>query len=180
VDFREAREDPEWREALYGRRDLPEDGKRLGYLAERLFVSLGAQAVGMCEKGAKRLLDLAILAIPAELSQRTRRFLQRVSRCYVWGFDAECAVFCRSVVEASFQDVVPDEACRSALGDGARVNLSNRIEAAHRKMLVSDTVRDAAHRVRDAGNSAVHDTPDTSFDAFHIISDTMCILESLG
>jgi len=155
---------------------------RLGYLCEQLFLELLGQAVGMCEKGTRRLLDLSMMTIVAAPAKPTADFLRRVSRCYLWGFDPECIILCRSVLDTAFREAVSDERCESALGlpKGCEFSLSNRIEVAYKKGLISRRARQAAHRVKHRGNKAVHDNPRATQDVHGTVVDTLTVLKAIA
>lgn len=76
--------------------DLPQ-------VRDRLTISLAYTAVDeLLPRAQKRAGNLVALMAARELSPRAAAFLDRATTSYLWGFDPECLVMCRSVLEAAF------------------------------------------------------------------------------
>jgi len=165
-----------------GLRCLPDAGEPLNYVCEWLFLNLFERAIPACEEGAYRLLELSMLAIEAVPAEPTLDFLRRVSRCYVSGFEPECVILCRSVLDSAFREVFDDDFCRSVLDARGEdeYSLCSRIRAAHKSMRISDAVQDAAFRVKYKGNEAVHHNPDANVDVESTIADTLQVLRAIA
>src|SRR5438105_15287060 len=68
-----------------------------------------------------RVMQLARLAKPIDTQPRVVGFLTRVSRCFLYGFDAECAIMCRAAIDSALESEISrvdpldqriDDACR--------------------------------------------------------------------
>ncbi len=148
---------------------------------ERLLIDLSWQAVGRIEEAAKRMLRLYELVLRTKPSQATQKFLGRLGRCYVWGFDSECIILCRAVLDTAFRDIVPAEVCeRHCRGDASHgYTLSNRMHAALKEGYIDGSVKRLATQVKVRGDSAVHYQPDVTQDILGTIRDTVVVLEKL-
>jgi len=119
----------------------------------------------------KRATQLVTLIASRRLSDRALAYLDRATRLHLWGFDPECAIMCRSVLEAALvarlSDLLElDEppppleqllvlAGRNNLLPGYEVTANNRRGWRARKgSLLAD-----ADRIRWIGNQLVHDLP---------------------
>jgi hypothetical protein len=118
---------------------------------------------------------------PLDPSKNAAKFLQRVSRCYVYGFDTECVVMCRSVLDAEFESEISADDCISALGGNFRnrYNLDDRISAAGKLNRVSFEACEHAHDVRRTGNNAVHVRADAKVDPLSVIKKTLSVIREL-
>ena len=167
-------------EALWELGEYLPEGTPLGYLGERLFVDLLGQAVGMCEDGARRLLDLLRLTIVAAPAKPTADFLRRVSRCYLWGFDAECVILCRSALDTAFRERMSDEMCESGLEPTQRrFSLADWIKAAFKKKLINYDEKEAAFSVKERGDKAVHYDPRATQDICGTVVLTLTVLKAI-
>lgn len=136
---------------------------------EHLCVALAWDAVGKIENGAFRLLDLWSVAVRAKPHPVSVSFLRHVSRCYVWGFDSECIMLCRSVLDTTFQELRPEI-----------YRMDERIDSVAEAGLISAETADAAHRVRVRANKAIHHEPDIRVSARDVIRDALTVLEAVA
>ena len=136
---------------------------------EHLFIKLAWDSIDKIEEGSFRLMDLWGLVTRANPCPASVQFLRRVSRCYVWGFDTECIILCRSVLDTAFREVRPDER-----------TLYDQIEAVARDGWIEPDVAKAAHRVRHRGKKAVHYEPDLPVNPLDVIRDTLTVLEAIA
>lgn len=153
----------------------------LRMIGEKLCASLAWEAMNIVEDGTRRILKLYILVIKTAPSKTTQSFLSRLSRCFVWGFDPECIILCRSAIDAAFRDVVDDEICRKyeILPRSYEFTLSSRIQAAFKEGIIDNRIRNAAYRVKNRGDKAVHYQPDLGEDVWQVIRDTLSVLQRI-
>jgi hypothetical protein len=151
---------------------------------ERLCIHMAWPAVE--EKivvGANRILHLVELLARAEPSAEALQFLARVSRCFIWGFDIECVILCRAVIDSAFQSRVGQDMCARYCsprpGYAGNYTLAQRIEAARREKIITQLVTDAARRVVGEGNNLLHVRPELTSDPLAVLEDTLTVIKSL-
>lgn len=143
---------------------------------ERFVIDISWEAIRQIEEGASRIFRLYKLVLRSDPSEPTQKFLSRLSRCFVWGFDPECVILCRAVIDTSFKDAVSDEICKK---HSHRFTLSGRIQAARKEEIINEDTKNKALDIKDRGNNAVHDQPDTK-DVWYTVCNTVDVLEALG
>lgn len=168
-----------------------EDSKPFELLDEHMCITCGWEAMTMLSTARERFLDLLLLLRDRQPCNRARAFLQRVARCYLFGFDAECVVMCRAVLDREFEAEISGEDVESWWGwykstDNGRNDkcknapkiLWGRIQTALFKRRLTQEEFDAADTVRDRGNDAVHKKPAGS-DALDCVRATVQTLDAL-
>ncbi len=149
---------------------------------ERLCVKLAEDfAADRLVVGANRILQLSNLVVRGKPSLATLRFLRHISRCFIWGFDAECVILCRGAMDTAFANAVSDEICdkhglrRASFGH----TLANRITAACMEGIIDKRTKSAAFRVNTPATEAAHRNPDGVLDVLGIVEDTMSVIQRL-
>jgi hypothetical protein len=148
---------------------------------------IGCDVVGMMRTAEKRMVALLSLAARLNPGLPAAAFLKQVGKCYLFGFDAECVVMCRSVLDRKFDSHVSADDCVSAIGPNHRRNrkgepmfdLYDRIQTSRTLRKLGDEVVVAAEAVREAGNEAVHRFPKYRGDVITIIEKTMLVVRAL-
>ncbi len=118
----------------------------------------------------KRAAELVALIASRRLSDRALAYLDRATRLHLWGFDPECAIMCRSVLEAALvarlSDVLeldepppPLEQLLALAGQhkllpGYERAATKRGWRARKGSLLAD-----ADKIRWVGNHLIHDLP---------------------
>lgn len=117
-----------------------------------------------------RAAELVGLLSDRHLSERALAYLRRATRLHLWGFDSECAILCRSVLEAALtsrltQEIKLDEPPPPlekliALA-GERGLFPGYATARNRRgwRAVPRTPLADAESLRRAGNHLIHDVP---------------------
>lgn len=152
---------------------------------------LGCELLRIGEDTTERALKLLLLAQPVSPSSPAASFLKRVSRCYIYGFDPECVVMCRGVLDAEFKAEISADLCIDVLGkrhrakmnDHPMFTLNKRIIVAQKTNRISEETAEKAHEVRKAGGDVVHDWPEVpkAFgDSFKIVGTTLTVIRELG
>ena len=163
--------------------ERPGANSSLKLVWERLCIDLAWDAVkNRLTQGANRLLQLMGVCIDAEPSARVIQFLMRVSRCFIWGFNPECVILCRGVIDSTFRDAVSDAICIKHNEKPARYGftLTNRIRAARAENLIGDDVEKAAWEVNTRGTKAAHYDPHATADVLGTIKDVLVIVQKLA
>lgn len=150
---------------------------------ERLCIEYAGDLTSSVCTLAERTIKIYELILPIKPARATVSYLFRLARCYIWGFDPECTILCRSVIDSAFLDRVSDEMCESHLGPprhwGTTFTLKDRITVAHKKGLLDDKMREIAEDIRSIGNDVVHLDPNIAKDSFSAIKNTIAVLECL-
>jgi hypothetical protein len=159
----------------------PDEGTLLKVVWDRLCIHVAEDCVERVVRGANRILQLSQLFLSSTPSGATVRFLRRVSRCFVWGFDAECIILCRGAIDSAFREAVSDAMCDKHGLERAKFGhtLSNRIKAALRDGMINDESKNAAFRVVSPATTAAHENPQAAKDVLAIVRDTRNVLERL-
>lgn len=148
---------------------------------ERFVISLAWKVTKKIREGAERILQLYELVLKSRPAETTMSYLGRLSQCYIWGFDPECVILCRSVLDTAFREKISDDLCRKCLRIPEEKNLSlvNRIKTAFKEGLIDKETKEIAHTVTERGNTAVHKQPDITKQVWETIQDTIKVLEKL-
>lgn len=182
---------------VHGESDLPIARKEVLPTFDVLFLKdlfqldLAEDAIYSLESATDRsrqLLDL-VIETPGPLAQK---YLARVARCFTWGYEAEVAILCRSVLEHVLEETVPDleafaafERDPDAFSQKQQEELrrryppgiGHRIRAAKVMGKLTDPQVELADTVRFRGNKAVHDNPDSGADVFGTVK---ALVELIG
>lgn len=155
------------------------------YVEEHLAIYLAKNFINKINKAAYRLVRLEYPLTIMEnfkMNKIIADFLTLVTRNYVWGFDAECIILCRSTMEKAIEDKVTNEMCenilRKRLGKNQYYTLSDRIKVAQKEGLIDKEIVEIAHDIKEMGNSVLHDGPNLKLKktVFKTIRDTIRVI----
>ena len=146
---------------------------------ERFLINMSWEAIGKINEGASRIFQLYNLVLCSAPSKPTQQFLGRLSRCFIWGFDPECVILCRAVIDTAFNNNKIDRICEKHFGKRERYNLSDRIEASWKEGLIDKDIAKKAGNIRWRGNKAVHNQPNITKNVWGTICDTVAVLEKI-
>ncbi len=148
---------------------------------ERISIDLAQEVIGKICLGADRVFELFRMVLKTHPSEETQQFLGRLARCYIWGFDPECVILCRSVLDTAFQKNISDDICKKYYSekDVEFFTLNERIKAAFKEGLINQNTRKLALKIKWDGDNAVHNRPDITKDVFGTICDTLIVVEQL-
>jgi len=163
--------------------EIPEEDSLLKLVWERILIDLAWDTVE--EKlilGTNRLLQLVGVIVKIEPPEATLRFLCRISRCFIWGFDSECIILCRGAIDTAFAETINDGMCDKNRLKRANYGhtLANRIKAAQREGIIDERIKDAVYRVNTPATEAAHENPDAITDVLERIKDTLLVIEHLA
>ncbi len=150
---------------------------------EKLAIKMSWEAISRIETATNRMLQLYRLVLQLRLPEPTQQFLARLSRCYVFGFDPECIIMCRSVLDVAFREKVSVKMCEKVLHDKRNpqgsFTVSKRIAAAFKSGSISEPTRKLAIQIKRRGDKAVHYQPGLSKQVWETIYDTFLVLQEL-
>jgi hypothetical protein len=161
----------------------PEDEESpLKMVWERFVIDMSWDAIEKIKGGASRIFQLYNLVLRYAPSKSTQQFLNRLSRCYIWGFDPECVILCRAVIDTAFNDRIPIDICEKHFGKPRRnydFGLNDRIQAALNEKIIDEEIAKKARTIKYRGDKAVHYQPDVTRDVWGTICDTVSVLERI-
>ena len=166
--------------------DPQDDESPLKLVWEKFMIDLSRDAIENIVEGASRIFQLYKLVLRSIPSPSTQQFLGRLSRCYIWGFDPECVILCRAVIDRGFYDFVPDDICekhRKFHIDKKGVHyytLAHRINASFQEGIIDKEIKQKAFTIKDRGDKAVHRQPGITKDVWGTIRDTVSVLEKIS
>jgi len=157
-------------------------------LDEEVCLWLGQRFCELMPRASQRLWNLLPVTQTVKPHWRSAAFLRRVSRCYIFGFDAECLVMCRSALEGAFEAAISDSDCRRVVGErhwSGRLahsvyDLPPRIAVAKRLGRVRTAAAADAEKVRAAARHVVHRKPRVVRDPLNYIKKTVAVIGALG
>ncbi|QDU71118.1 DUF4145 domain-containing protein [Mucisphaera calidilacus] len=159
------------------------------YARSAILQSLGMQFLETFEEAENEIFTLLNLANDTSYSRKSKRYINRVTRCYLWSLYPECIAMCRSVLDVEMQAEIPSDACEITLRnfkkwrEGKRfVDLADRIKAARLTKRLPKKDFDAATRIREIGNNILHGKQLSSIDkdmALNCIKDLFAVLTAL-
>ncbi len=155
-------------------------------LDEHVCITFGWEVMGMLFAARERFWELLDSVKDRRPSPHAKAFLERVGRCYLFGFDAECIVMCRAVLDREFKAEIEDgdvvawwkTTKNGRKGKSPPLNLYGRIQAAHYSRRIGKDIKGTADKVRKDGNDAVHKSPSNA-DALPYIQKTVQVLDAL-
>ncbi len=148
---------------------------------ERLCIDLAWEAISKGEEAVERIFELYGLICRTKPCPATQKFLAHLGRCYVWGFDSECVILCRAVLDTAFGDVVSDEVCEKHFGkrQPRQFGVKDRISAAWKAEIIDAGTKKLADAIIERGNKAIHYQPDITKKVFDTICETLKVLEKI-
>ena len=152
---------------------------------------LAEKAIAAMKNAETRFWEiLRHVSVTRSTSPRGRAFLKRISLCYLFGFNAECIVMCRAVLDAEFQAHIPTDDCIQTLGaNNRRTNrdgqplygLAERIVVAEKTRRIDYATKDRALSVVRRGNQVIHQDPGTQKrGALETVTDTLAVIDALS
>jgi hypothetical protein len=151
------------------------------YAMERLEAYFAENSIEKIEEAASRLMSLEnelYITGNLHLTPAVKDFLQLVMRSYLWGFDAECIILCRSAMENAIKNRVTDDMCEKHLGPSTRehYSLPDRIFAAKREGILNDEITKIATSIKWRGDTTVHKDPNATKNIYGTITDTIRVI----
>ena len=171
--------------------------KDLFLLEDLVKVHLARDMIADLCAATERAHQLLELAFEVRITPVAQAYLARVARCFTWGYEAECLILCRSVLEQVLEETVSDRDVFNAFHwrpetfpplrreelrnhGAAAIKIGDRIDAAHALGRLSADDAAAARAVRDRGNKAVHDAPSARTNLLGTIRTLVRIITMLS
>lgn len=140
---------------------------------ECLELALSRTFIPQAHEMAQRAQELAACVIQRRPAEHVSRFLARVSRCYIVGFDSECVVMCRAVLDTALVEVFDREQIQLP------GRMRERLDAAKSMRWLTAAGVENAWAVWHRGNKAIHQDPDAVQDVLGTVQATMVVLSEL-
>lgn len=170
-------------------KDCPQDPQSeespLKLVWERFIIDMSHEAIGKIEEGALRIFRLYKLVLQSTPIAPTQQFLGRLCHCFIWGFDQECVILCRAVIDTGFREFVSEDICEKhrQYHDNSKgehyYTLANRIIASLQEGIIDKEIKQKAFTIKDRGDKAVHYQPGITKDVWGTICDTVAVLERI-
>lgn len=149
------------------------------YAMERLEAYFAENSIEKIEEAASRLMSLEnelYITGNLHLTPAVKDFLQLVMRSYLWGFDTESVILCRSAMENAIESKVTYDMCEKYLGRPGGYTLEDRIAVAKQKGILNDEIAKIATSIRHRGNIALHEDPNATKNIYGTITDTIRVI----
>lgn len=121
-----------------------------------------------------------------QMSERARNFLKRLARCYLFGFDNECIIMCRTILDVEFEAEISSDDCigkretnKFNRNNQPLFDLYDRIFVAKELGRIDEITYKLADDVRKQGNNAVHKNPTPDIDSLMIIQNALTVIDKL-
>jgi hypothetical protein len=103
-----------------------------------------------------------------------------LTRCYVAGFNPECVILCRGVLENAITELFALNKREIPTGnDGRDASMRQKLETAEELGLITSAARKAASVVWLRGNTAVHKDVEATKDVLGTILLTVTVLSEI-
>lgn len=100
-------------------------------LQETIDDNLGTFTIEAQATAENRINHLLAFVQNYGVSIYTKKYLHRITQCYLFGFDEQCIIMCRSALESALIQSVPDNMCKKHKPKkDDKYYLGNRIEVA--------------------------------------------------
>jgi hypothetical protein len=183
--------EPRTRAAVISKENIEE--QMAGLLAERLlkptrkpgrlrgWLELAiAQSFSLhTDEMSERCLALARIALPQRPGPAVNRYLQRLGRCYVAGFDPETVIVCRAVLENAVNDKFHREHKPVPIPSAGRSEMRAKLIKAEDLGWLTRREHEDAWAVWDRGSTAAHRDPQVTTAVLETIETTIRLLNTL-
>jgi len=120
-------------------------------------------------EASRRSLQLAELSQRSEPTPQVKKFLRRVSRCYILQFNPETFIMCRAALEKA----IDARFASSSEVDQPPTRHLQIMDAGQRGWLGNMSAKDLSTKVRARGDTAVHKDPFAVGNSFETIELTL-------
>ena len=118
--------------------------------------------------------------IMGRAASQTLDLLQEATRCYLFGLHRACVAVCRTVLEDSLKQRVPQSSLmEEAMQGGEAGDLRRLINAAVRARVLPKDLSAKAHNIRKQANDVLHQTDRDVSDSWNLLLDTRTIVEEV-
>ena len=146
---------------------------------EEMRIALARELLPDTELMAWRAITITKKVLAREPNSSVLRFMRRLTRCYIAGFEPECVMCCRAVLENAVNEVVEALALVPARQDGAVVTMRMRLDALKKARRLTTTTRKTAWDLWLRGSKVVHNDPKVAGMVEETIDWTLSVLDDL-
>lgn len=155
------------------------DMAKADLVQEDLRILLASELIPNTVAMANRCVDISREVLYREPNESVRRFVRRLTRCFIAGYLPECVMLCRAVLENAVTEVVTALQLRPEPNKDGFVGMSSRLDALRAVGRLSEETRTDAGVVWKRGNTAVHKDPEAVQEVAATIDLTLRILGDL-
>jgi hypothetical protein len=148
-------------------------------VVEDLQISLARELIPDTEAMAHRCIDITREVLFREPNESVRRFVARLTRCFVAGYLPECVMLCRAVLENAVTELSTALKLKAIPNKDGFIGMSSRLDALLQAGRLDDKSRQQAQIVWKRGNTAVHKDPLAVSEVTETVDMTMRILGDL-
>jgi hypothetical protein len=160
-------------------RDFVEKQATADAVKEDLQITLASELVPDTEEMANRCLAITREVMFLEPNESVRRFLRRLTRCYIAGFLPECVMLCRAVLENAVTEVNAALQLKPQPNKEGHVGMAAKLDELRRVNRLDDETRKLASVVWKRGNTAVHKDPTAVQEVVDTVDMTIRVLVDL-
>jgi hypothetical protein len=127
-------------------------------VSELLDDYLGIRTIEAQATAENRLYHLIAWCAEGKVSLMTKDYLHRAAECYLYGFDEQFIIMCRSALEAAFLNAVPDNLCKKYFRkkNNEDYTLWQRIEVGSKENLYENQIVKYARYIKNVANDLLH------------------------
>ena len=138
------------------------------------------ELVDILERISQRTFIFDAPPIAGRAAPQTLDLLQEATRCYLFGLHRACVAVCRTALEDSLKQRVPQSSLmEEAMQGGEAGELERLINAAVRARVVPPELRQKAHDIRKRANDVLHQAGLDVPDPWQLLLDTRTIVEEV-
>jgi hypothetical protein len=131
-------------------------------------------------------MELGTLLVGKDVPEHLELHLRKIKECYVWGFETEASIYCRTILEEGFREAFkPKPEFRTPQGkeDLKKWSLDWLINHARKKKYFYPEAIDRAYKIKENVNKIIHPStarvPEEQLSNIDIIKDTFYVMEML-
>jgi predicted RNA-binding protein len=157
----------------------------IGFVEEKIEITLAKEVIHKIKTAAQRLVNLEndLTAYGRlKLSKNLKNFIEIVIQSYIWGYDAQCIIICRSAMENALRSAIDYETLIKHFGTNSKgtfFSLTDFIAAAKKENIIRERNAKNANTVRTRANAILHKDPRLTEDTEWIIFHTTDIISEI-
>lgn len=137
------------------------------------------QLIGLLERIREHTFVFSSPPINATVPDEVSRLLKETTRAYLFHLNRSCVALCRALLEAVLRDRIDRTELYQEISSTKKGELECLINLSWQKGLLTAETAGRAHRIRQAGNKAVHGPESSDDEAWNVLLDTRLIVEHL-
>ncbi|MHB1096394.1 MAG: hypothetical protein ACYC3F_09480 [Gemmatimonadaceae bacterium] len=146
---------------------------------EEMRMALARELLPDTERMSWRAINITEKVLSREPNQSVLRFMRRLTRCYIAGFDSECVMCCRAVLDNAVNEVLDALALQPKRNRQNVVTMKGKLDALEAVgRLTAQSCKTAAD-LWLRGSEAVHNDPKVAGEVEETIDWTITVLQDL-